>query len=395
MPPSAVRKARGWLHAKLRNFYSTPQPGIAAAVRRAVAGVAVSAVGPVFANPFRIEDLDCLDDDALRDILAQGAFGITSDTLAAALCHVPTSLARRVALALPAAERQAFEAHLGMPVASAPARAARQRVLDAFFWELTYWKLPQRYEELTDGERLHPGIFAWLAPQLRGMVALDAGAGAGRATRECLRAGARHVYAVEPSVGLRRILARKLAAAREAGTVEVLPGRFDALPLPADSVDVAVCCAALTAEPEHGGEPGLAELVRVTRPGGCIVVIWPRPEDYRWLAAHGFHYVALPVPRGLSVRFRSLRSARRVARLFYARNPAVLGYLRTHRRPEVPFWVLGFNPPHDYCWLRVRKPAAPQTECGQLQRTGCNTLAHDGGRHAPPAQRRAGTHGGA
>src|SRR5258707_15851591 len=61
-------------------------------------------------------------------------------------------------------------------------QAARKRVLDELFWELTYWKTPDLYEELTEGERLHPGIFQRLEPDLRGKVVLDAGAGSGRAS---------------------------------------------------------------------------------------------------------------------------------------------------------------------------------------------------------------------
>jgi hypothetical protein len=91
----------------------------------------------------------------------------------------------------------------------------------------------------------------------------------------------------------------------------------------------------------------------VTKPGGKIVLIWPRREDYEWLAEHGFQYVALPMDQEMQVHFRSLQSALRCARRFYARNKAVVDYILTHRQPEVPFSVLGFNPPCDYCWLRV------------------------------------------
>ena len=71
------------------------------------------------------------------------------------------------------------------------------------------------------------------------------------------------------------------------------------------------------------------------------------------LAAQGFRYVSLPVPEGMGVRFRSLAVALRVARRFYAHNRAVLRHLLRTHRPEVPYSVLGVNPPHDYCWLRV------------------------------------------
>jgi hypothetical protein len=91
----------------------------------------------------------------------------------------------------------------------------------------------------------------------------------------------------------------------------------------------------------------------VTRRGGTIVLIWPRPEDYAWLAAHGFSYIPLCTPPGLGVRYRSREEAIAVARRFYAHNRAVLRYLLRHREPAIPYAVLGDNPPHDYCWLTV------------------------------------------
>ncbi|MGZ3638288.1 MAG: class I SAM-dependent methyltransferase, partial [Ktedonobacterales bacterium] len=229
------------------------------------------------------------------------------------------------------------------------------RLLDNLFWELTYWKTPNLYEALIEGERIHPGIFRRLTPDIRGKDVLDAGAGSGRATFACLRAGAHRVYAVEPSPGLLRILKSKCASYPAHRQIIPARGRFDHLPLEDDSVDLALSCSAFTADPDQGGEPGLAELRRVTRAGGKIVLIWPRPQDYAWLAAHGFHYVALPAPPDMAARFRSLATALQVARRFYAHNTAAIRYLLRRRRPEIPFSILGVNPPHDYCWLPVEK----------------------------------------
>jgi SAM-dependent methyltransferase len=235
--------------------------------------------------------------------------------------------------------------------------AAHRYILDKLFWELTYWKTPELYEELTMGERLHPGIFQQLEQDLHGKEILDAGSGSGRAAFECLRHGARLVYAVEPSPGLLRILEQKIAdqpATR--GRIVACRGRFDDLPLQDRSVDLALSCSAFTANAEQGGEPGLEELRRVTRPGGKIVLIWPRREDYEWLAAHGFIYVALPLHREMTVHFRSQLSALKCVQRFYARNEAVVPYILDRRQPEVPFSVLGINPPCDYCWLSVQEP---------------------------------------
>jgi ubiquinone/menaquinone biosynthesis C-methylase UbiE len=184
---------------------------------------------------------------------------------------------------------------------------------------------------------------------------LDAGAGSGRATLACLRAGASRIYAVEPSPGLLRLLRRTLDVEPLGTRVTPLRGRFAALPLADNSVRVTLSCSAFTAAPEQGGERGLAELRRVTQPGGLIVIIWPRPRDFTWLAAAGFRYVALPIPPEMSVRYHSRASALRVARRFYARNAAVLEYLQERSTCEVPYTLLGANPPHDYCWLRTEK----------------------------------------
>jgi ubiquinone/menaquinone biosynthesis C-methylase UbiE len=353
LPPTA--SGATWLAAKLRALH--PPREQAAALRRAVLECAPEQATPLFRNTFTLDDLAALDDETLGEILAASA-ELTPALLGSGLADAPDALAERFTALLPSTARPRFQAARREGVRQQAASegenaAARQRVLDAYFWELTYWRTPALYEELTAGELPHPGIFARLGPEVRGAAVTDVGAGAGRATFAALTRGAAYVWAIEPSPGLRSILSRKLATRRDAERVEVLAGRFEALPLPDAAVDVALACSAFTALPEQGGEAGLAELRRVTRRGGRIVVIWPRPEDYGWLAAHGFTYEPLPVRRELVVRFRSLRAAERCVRRFYAGQPQALRWLRTHHQREIPYRVLGTNPPHDYCWLRV------------------------------------------
>jgi FkbM family methyltransferase len=356
-PDGGERRAREWLRAKLCAFAPGPRrtalrPLTRKVTRHGNAAAATSGQAP-FENPFVVEDLQIFDDETLRDALAHDPGALGPEALGRALRSAPGVLAERVGACLPERERERYlaEAQRAAPVDP----AARRRLLDGMFWELTYWKTPELYEALTEGERLHPGIFRRLAPELRGRIVLDAGAGSGRATVACLRAGAARVYAVEPSPGLRRLLDRKLAAEGAAARARVtaLAGHFDALPLADASVDVALLCSAFTVESNEGAEAGLAELRRVTRRSGKIVLIWPRPEDYAWLAAHGFTYVPLRVLEGMGVRYRSRQVALAVARRFYAHNRAVLWYLLRHRDPAVPYAVLGDNPPHDYCWLTV------------------------------------------
>lgn len=362
-----------WLRAKLRHYHPSGGPQATEAmhaIERAVlhapavpsksedAASDPTQAGdaqPLFANPFEIADLLIFDRATLRDMLASNVHGLSPDGLAAALHGAPPTVIQRVHAALPANQRRAFTRLLTQPLPPAQADQSRRQLLDNLFWELTYWKTPDLYDALIDGERIHPGIFHRLAPDIRDKAVLDAGAGSGRATFACLHAGARRVYAVEPSPGLLRILKSKCVPHPARRRIIPLRGRFDHIPLEDDSVDLALSCSAFTADPGQGGEPGLAELRRVTRTGGKIVLIWPRPEDYAWLAAHGFHYVALAAPADMGVRFHSFATALRVARRFYARNTAVLRYLLLRRRPEIPFSVLGVNPPHDYCWLPVEK----------------------------------------
>lgn len=309
----------------------------------------------VFDNPFHMEDLLVFDDETLHWILEEESFGLTMAVLARSIQHAPRTLVQRIGGALSPNQGTLFRQEFRRPVLQREIEQARKQVLDALFWELTYWKTPELYEELTEGELLHPGIFQQLEADMRGKTVADVGAGSGRATFECFRHGAALVYAVEPSPGLRGILAHKRALCADANRLILCGGRFDALPLQENSVDMALSCSAFTADPQQGGEPGLAELRRVTKPQGKIVVIWPRAEDQPWFAAHGFQYSALPTDQPMRVHFRSLSVALNCAHRFYGYNRAVARYLRSTHCAEVPFSVIGVNPPHDYCWLELKK----------------------------------------
>jgi ubiquinone/menaquinone biosynthesis C-methylase UbiE len=309
----------------------------------------------LFENPFHMEDLMVFDDSTLHTMVTRGEFGLTVKSLAHCLHGMDKPLLTRIKANLSPQQHLLFLRELQRPLPQGAVEHARRQVLDCLFWELTYWKTPELYEELTEGECIHPGIFEHLRPDLQDKTVLDVGAGSGRASLECIRYGAKLVYAVEPSPGLLHILEQKLS--QRVNEQQAIPraGRFDALPLEDNSVDVALSCSAFTATPEQGGEPGLAEMRRVTRHGGKIVLIWPRREDHDWLRSHGFCYVAFPLQHEMHVRFRSLKSALQCARRFYAHNKSVVQYLLNRQKPEIPFSVLGLNPPNDYCWLEVTK----------------------------------------
>jgi SAM-dependent methyltransferase len=204
-------------------------------------------------------------------------------------------------------------------------------------WELLYRLEPDLYDRLASVERLHPGVVAWLPCEVDRIA--EVGAGTGRLTME-LAARGQHVVAVEPARPLRRILRRKLAAADHGDRVRVMPGFFDQLPLPDDFADLVVACSAFTPSPGHGGDAGLAEMERVCRPGGCVAIIWP--NHLNWLAARGYRYVSFPGP--MSVEFTSHHEAVELAEIFY---PKAADAVRQRGERQVPFEVLGINPPRD------------------------------------------------
>jgi SAM-dependent methyltransferase len=204
-------------------------------------------------------------------------------------------------------------------------------------WELLYRLEPELYDRLATAERLHPEVVDWLP---RGVDRIaEVGAGTGRLTMELIERG-QYIVAVEPALGLRRILRRKLAAAAHGSRARVIRGFFDRLPLPDGFADLVVACSAFTPSPRHGGEAGLAEMERVCRPGGRVAIIWPNHLD--WLTARGYRYVSFPGP--MSVEFGSYREAVELARIFY---PQAASEIARRGSRKVRFEVLGMNPPRD------------------------------------------------
>ena len=96
---------------------------------------------------------------------------------------------------------------------------------------------------------------------------LDLGAGTGKLTRVLVAAFGR-VVAVEPAEAMRRRLATLCPEA------QVLAGSAEQIPLADASVD-----AVFAAEAFHwfDGERALAEIVRVLRPRGALIVMWNLP----------------------------------------------------------------------------------------------------------------------
>lgn len=210
-------------------------------------------------------------------------------------------------------------------------------------WDLLYEREPELYDRLVEGEPLHPLLLR--AMSVDGAEVLEVGAGTGRLTLP-LAARAAHVYALEPVAAMRAVL----EAHRQThgwGNVTLLDGRAARIPLPDQSVDHCVSASSFGADPQRGGDAGLRELLRVTRPKGTICIIWP--DDAAWFRAHGFEHVA--VDDGLEVRFRDLRTALDCAQVFY--GAPVTAHFRHTRRPVIAFSDLGVPVPLDLCRLTL------------------------------------------
>lgn len=130
---------------------------------------------------------------------------------------------------------------------------------------------------------------------LRAAIVVDAGCGSGRYLRHALVRGAAHVHGVDLSP---EMLARAAEVSREADAasrVTLAQGSLDALPLGEGIADLTLC--GLTIGHLERLEPALAELRRVTRPGGCILCsdVHPTGHALGWLRdfkADGRRYAA-------------------------------------------------------------------------------------------------------
>ncbi len=134
---------------------------------------------------------------------------------------------------------------------------------------------------------LRPQV-AHLAGIQSGMHAIDVATGTGAQARAFAEAGA-SVVAIDLSPRMLSI-ARRKHRDRDIAFVE---GDATALPVPDASVDVSCVSFALHEMPRDVRARVVAELARVTRPGGKIVVVdyaLPRNRVWRWLV---YHFVKL------------------------------------------------------------------------------------------------------
>jgi malonyl-CoA O-methyltransferase len=112
-------------------------------------------------------------------------------------------------------------------------------------------------------------MLALLPTDLRGRAVLDAGCGSGRYLLHALGRGASRVTGVDLCVEMLERAGRELAASGHGGEIELVQGNLEKLPVPDASVDLAIC--GLTIGHLDRLQPALAELCRVTRPGGMLL----------------------------------------------------------------------------------------------------------------------------
>ena len=92
----------------------------------------------------------------------------------------------------------------------------------------------------------------------------------------------------------------------------------------------------------------MAEMERVCRPGGCVVIVWP--NEVAWLAAHGYRYVCFD--GDLFVEFASPEEAAELIEIFY---PGAIEELGRRGRRRIPYDALGTNPPRDLAFKVIAR----------------------------------------
>jgi ubiquinone/menaquinone biosynthesis C-methylase UbiE len=124
-------------------------------------------------------------------------------------------------------------------------------------------------------------VFAAPAPTARPLAVLDLGCGTGRFLEALAETFGGPIYGVEPSERM-----RVQAAARGIGGVEVLAGRAEAIPLPDASCDLVLMF--LSFHHVRDKPTAAAEIARVLRPGGRVLIRSQFPERFPDIAWHAY-----------------------------------------------------------------------------------------------------------
>ena len=146
---------------------------------------------------------------------------------------------------------------------------------------------PERFDPEMHGKTLmdseHRGRYCWAAQFAADRSTLDAGCGTGYGLEILAQAGAAELTGVDVDRGAVAAAQRRA----ERSGAEIVRGDLQSLDFPDDSFDLAVCFETI----EHLASPeqGLAELRRVVRPGGTLIVSSPNPDVYPSGNEHHLH----------------------------------------------------------------------------------------------------------
>jgi len=153
----------------------------------------------------------------------------------------------------------------------------------------------------------HRGRYLWAAQFAEGRDILDAGCGTGYGTEILAAAGARRAVGMD--------IAQEALDAARAGSrakLELALGNLEDLPFEDDSFDLAVCFEAI--EHIEGQQTAIAELHRVLRPGGVLVLSSPNRGVYPPGNPHHVHeYESAELEQALASEFANVRLYRQSA----------------------------------------------------------------------------------
>ena len=172
-------------------------------------------------------------------------------------------------------------------------RAAEETILRSMNDLVVYAVDPQIYADQP--------FLCWDSSELSGLTdfkdktVIDVGAGTGRLTFVAAEAGAHVVFAVEP-VGNLRVFIRNVTHKKGLENVFTMDGLITAIPFPDDFVDIAMGGHVFGDHPEAEH----AELVRVVKPGG-MVILCPGNNDkdegwHQFLVDQGFSWSRFEEP---------------------------------------------------------------------------------------------------
>jgi len=146
----------------------------------------------------------------------------------------------------------------------------RRETIQRRFWDRVYDRWAGLYDAvdwLTGGttHRFRRRALPYLPPE--GASILEVGFGSGRLHLEL--AGRYRMAGLDRAPGMVRLTQRRLVV--RGLTSDVREGSVEALPWPDETFDAVVSTFAFSAFPD--AEAAMDELVRVVKPGGCVVIV--------------------------------------------------------------------------------------------------------------------------